>query len=283
MDQRHTLRRRDVLAVAIAAVAGFAGARASAQAPQVETVNPGQLTVVFSPAAPPTSFIQNGQPTGMAIDLITEAARRIGLTPVFRAQSDLAGALPAISNRQYDVAAMGIMRTPEREAVLDFTSSWYYGWFPLVVQRDSGVQGYEGLQGRIVGVVRGSIQERYMRENQPRIRLMAFPDEVGMITALNARSVDGILMGSAQLGDTVRRFPSFVAVARTPTPYPNAFPLRRGNESLRAALDGALAAMVADGTYVRIHDRWHPNDPLPEPMYRDYPGLERQRAPGVTN
>lgn len=277
------IRRRVFLGMALAAAPLAARAQSPAAAPPVETVNPGQLTVVFSPAAPPTAFIQNGQPTGMAIDLITEAARRIGLTPVFRAQADLAGALPAISNRQYDVAAMGIMRTPEREAVVDFTRSWYYGWFPLVVQRDSGIQGYEGLQGRIAGVVRGSIQERYMRENHPGIRLMAFPDEVGMITALNARSVDAILMGSAQLGDAIRRFPSFAAVARTPTPYPNAFPLRKGNASLRAALDNALAAMVADGTYVRIHDRWHPNDPLPEPMYQDYPGLDRQRAPGVAN
>ena len=34
-----------------------------------------------------------------------------------------------------------------------------------------------------------------------------------MNTALNARSVDAILMGSAQLGDAIRRFPTFVAVA----------------------------------------------------------------------
>jgi polar amino acid transport system substrate-binding protein len=104
-----------------------------------------------------------------------------------------------------------------------------------------------------------------------------------MITALNARSVDGILMGSAQLDDAIRRFPSFNVVARTATPYPNSFPLRRGNDSLRTALDNALAAMVADGTYVRIYDRWHPHDPLPEPMYQDYPGLDQQRARGVTN
>lgn len=247
----------------------------------VSTIEAGQLTVLYNPATPPTSFIRDGQPTGMAIDLITEAARRIGLRPVFRAHAEIAGALPAISNGQYDVAAIGLMRTPEREAVVDFSGAWYYGWFPLVADRKSNLKGYQDLNGKIVGVTKGSIQERWMTEKHPEIKLMAFPSEVAMIGALNAGRVEAILMGSAQVTEAQRRYPEFEILARTPTPYPNAFPVRKGNESLKTALDGALAAMMADGTYIKIFDKWHPGNALPEPLYDDYPVLSQQRQKGV--
>jgi polar amino acid transport system substrate-binding protein len=256
--------------------AGTAGAQST-----VQTIEPGQLTVLYNPATPPTSFIRDGQPTGMAIDLITEAARRVGLRPVFRAHAEMAGALPAISNGQYDVAAIGLMRTPEREAVVDFSGPWYYGWFPLVADRKSNFKGYEDLRGKIVGVTKGSIQERYMTEKHPDIKLMSFPSEVAMIGALNAGRVEAILMGSAQIAEAQRRYPEFAVLARTPTPYPNAFPVRKGNESLKKALDGALASMMADGTYVKIFDKWHPGNALPEPLYDDYPVLSKQRQRGV--
>lgn len=288
MQRSFRMRRELLAAIASSAVLALPWIEARAQAaatpkapPGVETIAPGQLTVLYNPATPPTSFIRNGQPVGMAIDLLTEAARRIGVQPVFRAHADIAGALPAISNGQYDVAALGLMRTPEREAVVDFLGSWYYGWFPLVVDNTSGIKGYADLRGKIVGATKGSIQEKYLADNHPQVKLMAFPNEVSMITALNAGSVDAILMGSAQLEETVRRYPQFVDVARTPTPYPNAFPLRKGNASLRKALDDALAAMMADGTYVKIFDKWHPGDALPEPLYKDYPALAQQRKPGV--
>ena len=70
-------------------------------------------------------------------------------------------------------------------------------------------------------------------------------------------------------------------IARTATPYPNSFPIRKGNASLLAAMDKAMADIVADGTYVKIYDKWHAGDALPDPMYKDYPGLDKQRAPGV--
>lgn len=258
----------------------FAAAPTFAQA-QIDTIEPGTLTVLYNPATPPTSFLKDGQPAGMAIDIVAEAARRIGLKPVFKAHSDLAGALPAVSNRQYDLAAIGLMKTPEREAVVDFTGSWYYGWFPLVVDGKAGIKGYADLKGKVVGVVKGSIQDKWMQDNHPEIKLMAFPSEVAMITAVNAGTIDGLLMGSAQVGETQKRFPQLAIAAKTPTPYPNAFPVRKGNSSLKKALDGALADMMADGTYVKIFDKWHPGDELPEPLYQDFPALAKQRAPGV--
>lgn len=267
---------------ATALVAGISFSSASfAQGAPVDTVVQGQLTVLYNPASPPTSFNKDGKATGMAVEIVEEIARRLNLKTEFRAHSDLAGVLPAVSNRQYDLAAIGLMRTPEREAVVDFSNSWYYGWFPLIIEKSSGLKGYKDLSGKVVGVNKGSIQERYMSENHPDIQLMAFPNDTAAVAALNAGKVNGVLTGSALLEETLKRFPNLDVAARTPTPYPNAFPVRKGNETLRKALDDTMSAMVKDGTYVKIFDKWHAGDALPEPMYSDYPGLDKQRAPGV--
>jgi polar amino acid transport system substrate-binding protein len=261
------------------ALAALAAPPAAAEG--VETIKAGELSVLMNSASPPTSFVDKGAPTGMAVEIAAELARRIGLTPSYKAYADLAGVLPAISNSQHDIAAVGMMQTPQRMEVVDFSGPWYYGWFPLMVDGGSGINGYGDLAGKIVGVVSGSIQERWMKENHPEIRLSAFPNDVGSIAALNAGSVDGALTGSALVKENLKRFPNLKVAARTPTPYPNAFPLRKGNATLKAAVDKALAEMMADGTYVAIFDKWHPGDPLPEPLYDDYPALKDQRAPGV--
>lgn len=246
-----------------------------------ETVEAGKLTVVYNPASPPTSFNKDGKPTGMAVELVEEIARRLDLKTEFRAQSDLAGVIPAVSNSQYDLAAVGLMRTPQREAIVDFTKAWYYGWFPLIVDKSSGLNSYEDLEGKTMGINKGSIQERYMMDNHPDIQLMSFPNDTAALAALNAGKVNGVLTGSALLGETLKRFPNLTVIAKTATPYPNPFPIRKGNTSLLAAVDKAMTEIVSNGTYLRIFDKWHAGDALPEPMYRDYPGLDKQRAPGV--
>ena len=264
-------------------VSALAPATAQNKTGAPDTVEPGQLTVIYNPASPPTSFIKDGKATGMAVEIVEEIGKRLQLKVVFRAHSDLAGVLPSVSNSQSDLAAIGLMRTPEREAIVDFSNSWYYGWFPLVVDKSSGVQGYKDLSGKIVGVNKGSIQERYLIENHPGIQLMAFPNDTAAVAALNAGKVAGVLTGSALLEETLKRFPNLAAVEKTPTPYPNSFPIRKGNETLRKAVDGAMSHMVKDGTYVKIFDKWHAGDALPDPLYKDYPGLDAQRAPGVVS
>lgn len=275
-----TIRRHAALVGAVGLLV-FPLAPVSAQIEPAATIRAGELAVLMNSASPPTSFIREGQPTGFAIDIIGEVAKRIGLKPSFKSVTDLAVIVPSISNSQYDVAAVGIMRTPERMEIVDFSGSWYYGWFPLMVQTSSGIKGYGDLKGKVVGVVTGSIQERFMKDNHPEIRVSAFPNDVSSVAALNAGNIDGALTGSALLSDTVKRFPNLMVAARTPTPYPNAFPIRKGNKSLKDAVDKALTDIMADGTYIAIFDKWHSGDALPEPLYKDYPALRTLRAPGV--
>jgi len=74
-------RRFFLGAAALCALACASGGHtAAAQTPQVETVNPGQLTVVFSPAAPPTSPASPGFST-------PAAPRRLELSPTERQRS----------------------------------------------------------------------------------------------------------------------------------------------------------------------------------------------------
>lgn len=264
--------------VALIAAIGLAG---PAAAQDVKTVNEGQLSVLMTSASPPTNFIEDGEAKGMAVDLINEVARRIGLTTEFKAISEYAAIIPTIANNQFDVAAVGMMRTPPRLEIVDFTNPWYYGWFPLLARSEDGYEGYESLEGKVVGVVKGSIQEAYMQDNYPGIMLSSFPNDIAIVAALNAGSVEAALTGNALLKTNLERFPNLEVIAKTPVPYPNAFPMSKDNPELLKAVDQAMTDMMNDGTYVKFFDRWHKGDPLPDPLYKDYPGLADIRAPGV--
>lgn len=274
---------RKLIAVGLMASASVSLGYSSSAAEEVRSVTEGQLTVLMTSASPPTNFIQDGKPAGMAIDIIDEVARRIGLDTSYKAISDYAGIIPAISNNQYDIAAVGMMRTPKRLEIVDFTSPWYYGWFPLLARSESGFGGYDDLEGLSVGVVNGSIQQAYMADNYPGIRLTAFPNDIAIVAALNAGSVDAALTGNALLKTNLERFPNLEVIAKTPVPYPNAFPMSKDNPELLEAVNTAMIEIMNDGTYVEFYDRWHEGDPLPDPLYDDFPDLAKHRAKGATS
>ena len=50
---------------------------------------------------------------------------------------------------------------------------------------------------------------------------------------------------------------------------PDAFAVRKGNDALRAKLNAGLAAVVADGTWLKLHQQFLPNEPVPAQFKQD--------------
>jgi polar amino acid transport system substrate-binding protein len=42
------------------------------------------------------------------------------------------------------------------------------------------------------------------------------------------------------------------------------FPIAKGNDALKTAVDGAVADIVADGTWLEIDQKFFPDQPVPD-------------------
>ncbi|WP_214412306.1 ABC transporter substrate-binding protein [Sphaerisporangium fuscum] len=228
-------------------------------------IKPGQLRVASLGDAKPYTFTDaNGEFTGFDVELFRDVAKRMGVSDVVFTGQDFSAILPAVANGQFDagVAAIGI--TDARKKTVDFSIGYLAGYLTVITKKDSGITSADGLAGKRLGVVQGTLQEAYAVKNFPKANLVRFPDNNAAISALNRGSVDAHFLDYEAAKSYITQF-GLVSAADIPSfDAPAGFAIKKGNSALKAALDKALVAAMEDGTWKRLYEKWFPGSPMPK-------------------
>lgn len=238
-------------------------------------VTPGTLTLMATQDSRPTSFVQDGKQQGLAIDMWDYIGNKLNLKVEYRVMAIDTG-LSAIAAGQFDSAATGLVASPERERNLDFSAPWIYGFYGLLVRNDSPVKSLNDMKGKTMAVTKGSDPAKVLKEKYPDIKVREYGDTTSQIVAVNTNQVDGTLLGNNGIAAAVKQYPNLTTVDQVPLPYPNGFPFKKGNTGLKSAVDGALASMMEDGTFVKLYYKWHPGEPFSDRLFTEYPTLKQQ-------
>jgi len=110
--------------LALAACGSSSSTKAPTAANPLQLITPGTLTVSIEPYMPYVGE-QNGKLTGLDGDIITQAAKNLGLK-IKIVNSDFPGQLAAVQSHRVDVAIGSITWTAERAGVGLFTDPTYY-------------------------------------------------------------------------------------------------------------------------------------------------------------
>ncbi|HEX4781944.1 MAG TPA: transporter substrate-binding domain-containing protein [Usitatibacter sp.] len=248
-----------------------------ALAADVETNTPGELRVAYRTDDKPVSFLQDGKPTGFLIELVNEIARRAGLKVTY-VSTTFAAMLPGVQNHQLDTAAFGVLVTPKRAGVVNFTTATGYGQARLVSRKNAPLAAIERAGGKTVAVTTGSALIPLLQTIAPTVTIKEFPNIASSANALIAGQVDGLFTGIATASHLVEQHPE-LATTQTVESGMNALPVAKDRPRLLAAMNQAIAAMMKDGTYSRLFTKWNePTIGIPERMFHDYPGMPRPAA-----
>jgi ABC-type amino acid transport substrate-binding protein len=278
-----TLNRRRLgvatLALALAAC-GSPANNSGSGGPDLGLITPGQLKLAFRSDDKPTSFIENGKPAGFLIDLTTEMAKRMGLSTNYVA-TDFASMLPNVRNHTYDSAAFGTLVTPPRQDVTDFTVAVSFGEAQLISRKAATLSTIDASAGKTVAITRGSELIPLLQKKVPTIQIKEFPNIAASANALTAGQVDGLFTGTATTAQLLSQHPDFTATEAMTTAQ-TAFPVAKDKPALRKALDDALTAVIKDGTYTTLFDKWNaPGVLIPKEMLDANPGMrQRGKTPG---
>lgn len=98
--------------------------------------NAPELKVAITSTREPLSFIMDGEPQGLIIELIKRVAYELGMTPVF-SDMDFAGSLAAVTSGKCDVA-LGTSVTEERKKSVDFTTPYLEIHHVMLAKIDAG-------------------------------------------------------------------------------------------------------------------------------------------------
>lgn len=174
------------------------------------------------------------------------------------------GLITQLASKKIDVAVSGMSDTAERQAKVDFVDYYQAGAMILVKKGNpEGIASLEDLCGQTIAVQRGTTQEGYAQEqsgtcSEP-INILSFDRETeAMLQVKNGRAVADLqdypvatynarTSGGGNdfevVGDQIQAGPLGIAVARD-------------NQGLRSALQQALQAIIDDGTYGKLIDKY---------------------------
>lgn len=257
------------LAACIQAPAAVAG--------PLELGTPGVLKVAYRTDDKPVSFLQNGKPTGFMVELMNAVASRMGLKVTY-VSTTFAAMLPAVRNHQYDTAAFGVLVTPQRQAVVNFTTPIGYGQAQLVSRKNAPLATLKDAAGKTVAITTGSALIPLLKKIAPKVSIKEFPNIASSTNALVAGQVDGLFTGNATAERVIVQHPELTAT-ETVESNANGIPIAKDRPELLAAIDKALAAVMTDGTYGKLFAKWNPPGvPIPQRLFTDYPGMPRAAA-----
>jgi polar amino acid transport system substrate-binding protein len=244
------LTRRSLLA--IVAAAGFA-APAFAQ----DVLNVGSY-----PNNPPFEFQgEGGKFEGFEVDIVTEAAKRAGMTVEIQG-IDFQPLFAATSSGRIDVAISSITITAERLGSQSFTQPYYDSDMGVAATTAGAVKSLADLKGKIVGVLSGSTGEKWAMDNQAAqgfSEVKGYNTQQEVLLDLAAGRVDGVVSDIPGMEYAFTKMQGLAVVDRIKTGEQYGLMMTK-DHPLLGKINDAITEMKKDGTTQAIHKKWFGTD-----------------------
>lgn len=213
----------------------------------------GVLTVATSPDFPPFESLDGDRIVGIEVDILEKIAETLGVEIKFE-QMDFDSVLPGVQAGKFDVGMSGITVTAEREKNADFTDPYFMAAQAIVVMEDSDITCKADLEGKSVSVQTGTTAESYCMENGYDVQ--AFQANNDAASALTSGKVDAWVVDNEVAVALAAELDGAVVLDEAMTSEPYAFAFAKGSDTLVAAFNDALKALIDDGTVEAIFEEY---------------------------
>jgi polar amino acid transport system substrate-binding protein len=233
-----------------------------------DTARMGVVRFLTEDDYPPFNFKgPNGQVTGFNVDLARALCDELGLTCTIQVRR-FNTLLDSLDKNLGDAVIASIAITPQNRERADFTDRYYRTPARFVARKDVSLDQItpEALSGRKVAVVAGSAHEAYLRDFFPEMTIKSYPNIETALAALRRAETDlyfgdGITIAFWLNGAGSGNCCAFRGGPFTESRYFGegvGIAVKRGNETLRRALNYALFKVWEKGTYTDIYLRYFP-------------------------
>ena len=223
----------------------------------------GILNVGTLSDAPPSVCVDaTGTFSGFDNQLLTAMAKKLGLQVRF-ASTDFSALLAQVDSRRFDVGSASVKATAARRRTVGFTNGYDFGYYALIVPPGSPIKNFGDLaEGQRIGVVQGTVEESYVVDDL-HLQPVKYPGFATVYANLKMRQLDAWVAPAALAANVMRPGDPAVVVANAFSPGDFvAYAVTDDNPPLIAALNSALDAVIADGTWAKLYSAWVPR-PLP--------------------
>ena len=230
---------------------------AEPEAPALETITAGKLTVATSPDFAPYEFYaiaEDGTPSlaGFDMGLAQYIADYLGLE-LEVVPMDFDGVLMELANGSVDLGLAGLSPDPARMDAMDFSDIYYAGGQSFVTIAANADKfpdlASANAAGISVAAQIGSIQMDLANEFSADTEIIPLPKVTDIIAELIAGKLDGAYIETAVAESYKVNYPDLHIVCDVPYDVEgSAVGVIKGNDALLAGVNEAIAAALADGS-----------------------------------
>ncbi len=219
----------------------------------------GTLRIATEGQYAPFNFFQGKQLTGFEVEVADLVARQMGLKPEWKALG-FDALLTGLQQDRWDLVIASHAITDERAKAVTFTLPHYCSG-GTIVSLAPALRSGKDLAGKVVAVQTGTT---YLAEVQrlPGIKAVKnFPTDTDARSALLAKRVDAMITDRFVAKELLRKSPqSGFQLGGMVTVERIAAAVALGNTGLADAWSQALQAVMADGSYARISQKYFQED-----------------------
>ena len=251
------VRRSKALAILIAALVGRLADGETAPVPQ-----PG-LALVLSgcePDYPPYCIVTSDkQADGFSVELLRAALKAMGREVVFKT-GPWAELKQELADGKLEVLPL-VGRTPEREALYDFSVPYLTMHGALFIRRDTtNIRTWEDVKGKRVAVMKGDNAEEFVRRVHLTDRILTSPSFEGVFQMLADGRADAVI-AQKRIGISLLKHMGITSIQVVGTPNEEftqtfCFAVRKGNGALLSTLNEGLAIVMAEGINWPLERKW---------------------------
>ncbi len=245
--------------MAVALMAGVSSNTFAAENLLNQVKERGTLRVGLEGTYPPFSFQgDDGKLTGFEVDFANDLAKHLGVKADLK-PTKWDGMLASLDSKRIDVAINQVTISPERKKKYDFSTPYTISGIQALVKKgnEGSIKTPADLKGKKVGVGLGTNYEEWLRQNVQGVDVRTYDDDPTKFQDLRVGRVDAILVDRLAALDMVKKTNNTLAVTGEAFSHQESgVALRKGNEDLLKAIDGAIDAMQKDGTMKALSEKW---------------------------
>jgi len=230
-------------------------------------------------AYPPFSRIdEDGNLVGFDVDIAKALCDEMGAECTF-VQQDWDGIIPALLARKYDAIIASMYVSQERDRKVDFTDVYYRMPLQFAAPKSLEIEiSKEGVSGKRIGVLRASLEDEFVTDKFGDVAIIKrYKTQMNAFLDAAAGRVDLLLTALAVMRENFldteegRDWKLVGPLYRDPKYFGEgaAIAVREEDNDLEAQFDAALDAILENGTYRRIQDKYFDFNVYGEPYGPD--------------
>jgi lysine/arginine/ornithine transport system substrate-binding protein len=216
--------------------------------------------------APFESKSPSGELTGFDIDIGNAVCARLKMKCVW-VENSFDGLIPALQARKFDGINSDMTITDKRKVAIDFTDPIYTIPNQLIAKKGSAIQPtVDGLKGKRVGVLQGSIQETYAKAKwaPAGIDVASYQAQDQIYADLASGRLDAAFQDAEAASKGFLKQPQGAGFAFAGPAVSDdkllgsgvGFGVRKNDKALKEALNRALKELKDDGTIERFAQKY---------------------------